>query len=566
MWHEARRSERKVHDMMDAARKRAQRRAVYLAKRRGDPQQSIQVSGSRCRMYRDDGLYQATQDQQGLIPWNGKQDIMIDRFDGRALLDFIRDSDSRRIRVPDKTEEEEELEEFVNFERYRDLIKHRRRGFTDEDGLQHVHLEMEAKNVALFGLDSRSQPAQPPANKGAYSQVGFSYDGEGKQETQYSDGDDNDEDEDEDEDDDEDFNSDDSNDEGMDLIAKDFGVKRYGWLVFMDKKAKEEERRQKEIVKGDPAMKKLSRKDRRKASQIEREREREVARGVGSRVLHHDPYRESRRSPTYEAYPRSRRHACCTSLILLATMFTLLTFFIASVRSRSRSYSPSRSRRHARGAHSDDVPRSKSRAPKIEYITEFGGAGEGAEPKIVGYSPPPSPRSEAGSLNRPSSGHILEALHVDPASGVSLDKEKNSKLPKPPASTSSALAKLSKATGSGSLSKQPAEKKETPQERLKRIMSKQLNKQIKKDTAVEMAKKREQDRQRLEKLAETNRLSRYRRRSRSRSYSRSPPRRHRRSRSPSRGKSSRRRHYSRSRSPSRSPSYSRSLSRSRSPR
>lgn len=79
-------------------------------------------------MYRDDGLYQATQDQQGLIPWNGKQDILIDRFDGRALLDFIRDSDSRRFRVQEKTEEEEELEEFVNFERYRDLIKHRRRG------------------------------------------------------------------------------------------------------------------------------------------------------------------------------------------------------------------------------------------------------------------------------------------------------------------------------------------------------------------------------------------------------------------------------------------------------
>lgn len=66
MWHEARRSERKVHDMMDAARKRAQRRAVFLAKRRGDPQQSIQVIGNRCRTYRDDGLYQATQDQQGL--------------------------------------------------------------------------------------------------------------------------------------------------------------------------------------------------------------------------------------------------------------------------------------------------------------------------------------------------------------------------------------------------------------------------------------------------------------------------------------------------------------------
>ncbi|RWW21477.1 hypothetical protein BHE74_00011503 [Ensete ventricosum] len=115
MWHEARRSERKVHDLMDAARKRAQRRAVYLAKRRGDPQQLLQVAGSRCRVYRDDGLYQAAQDQQGL-------------FDGRALLDFIRDSSSRAYRVQERTEEEEEVEEFVNFERYRDLIKLRRRG------------------------------------------------------------------------------------------------------------------------------------------------------------------------------------------------------------------------------------------------------------------------------------------------------------------------------------------------------------------------------------------------------------------------------------------------------
>lgn len=47
----------------------------------------------------------------------------------------------------------------------------------------------------------------------------------------------------------------------------------------------------------------------------------------------------------------------------------------------------------------------------------------------------------------------------------------------PLGSASSALAKLSKATSSGSLFKQQGEKKETPQERLKRIMDKQLNKQ-----------------------------------------------------------------------------------------
>lgn len=68
-------------------------------------------------------------------------------------------------------------------------------------------------------------------------------------------------------------------------------------------------------------------------------------------------------------------------------------------RSRSRSYSPSHPRRHARGVHSDDGHRSKDRAPKIEYITEFGGS-DGDEPKFAGYSPPPSPPSQADALNR----------------------------------------------------------------------------------------------------------------------------------------------------------------------
>lgn len=107
-------------------------------------------------------------------------------------------------------------------------------------------------------ISGRSQLPQPPANKGSYSQVGFSYDGDGKEEVRYSGADDNEDDDDEDEEDEEedeeDFNSDDSNDEGMDKIAKEFGVKRYGWLVYMDKKAKEEEKRQKEVIKGDPAI------------------------------------------------------------------------------------------------------------------------------------------------------------------------------------------------------------------------------------------------------------------------------------------------------------------------
>lgn len=250
---------------------------------------------------------------------------------------------------------------------------------TDEEGLQHIMQELEAKIAAPLVSDRShpAAPAAPAAGKGSYSQVGFSYEADGKGESYFAEDDDNDDDDDDEEEDedDEEFNSDDSNDEGMDIIAKEFGVKRYGWLVYMDKKAKEEEKKQKEVVKGDPAIRKLSRKERRKASQIERERERETARITGTRVLHHDPYRETRRSPSYEAYPRSRR-------------------------SRSRSYSPSYSRRHSRGSFADDVHRSKSRAPKIEYITEFGGSDDTEEPKLAGVSPPQSPPSQADSLNR----------------------------------------------------------------------------------------------------------------------------------------------------------------------
>ncbi|XP_042438578.1 CLK4-associating serine/arginine rich protein-like [Zingiber officinale] len=541
MWHEARRSERKVHDLMDAARKRAQRRAVYLAKRRGDPQQLLQVAGTRCRVHRDDGLYQAAHDQQGLIPWNGKQDILIDRFDGRALLDFIRDHSSRNSRVQHKTEEEEEVEEFVNFERYRDLIKLRHRGFSDEDGLQHVQQELEAKHTLPFPFE-RPQVAQPSVSKGLYSQVGFSYKGDAHDESQNVDSENEDED-DEDEEEEKDFSSDDSNDERMETIAKEFGIKRYNWLVYMDKKAKEEEKRQKEIIKGDPAIRKLSRKERRKASQMEREKERETARMIGW-APHHDPYRESRRSPTYDAYPRSKR---------------------SRSRSRSRSYSPSQSRRHDRSSHGDNGHRSKSKPPKIEYITEFGGLHDLDDQKF-GVSPPSSPL-QADPMNRPSGGRILEALHVDPASSLSLEQEKSAKMLRPSmtisSKSSSAIAKLSKTPIEGSSKTQQGEKKETPQERLKRIMSKQLNKQIRKDNAAEMAKRRELEKQRQEKLAEASRISRYSRhsRSRSRSCSSSPPRRRRYSRSHSRSRSPRR-YYSRSGSHSRSPS-PRSRSRTR---
>ncbi|KAL6621333.1 hypothetical protein ACP70R_033765 [Stipagrostis hirtigluma subsp. patula] len=180
------------------------------------------------------------------------------------------------------------------------------------------------------------------------------------------------------------------------------------------------------------------------------------------------------RSPSYEAYSRGRRS-----------------------RSQSRSRSPSYSRRHGRGTHAESSYRSKPKIPKVEYITEFGGSEESSEPKVAGISPPSSPirtdvpiRSgistfnickytledifSAGAYCHDPGSQILEALHSDPA--LSVEQERGAKTLKPLASTS-ALAKLSKGASGGTGKNPQTEKKERPQERLKRIMSKQLNKQ-----------------------------------------------------------------------------------------
>jgi splicing factor, arginine/serine-rich 16 len=107
--------------------------------------------------------------------------------------------------------------------------------------------------LMIILISCRPQSSQPPASKGAYSQVGYSYKGDGNEESEDLNSDDEDKEE-EDEEDDKDFSSDDSSDERMESIAKEFGVKRYNWLIYMDKKAKEEEKRQKEIIKGDPSI------------------------------------------------------------------------------------------------------------------------------------------------------------------------------------------------------------------------------------------------------------------------------------------------------------------------
>ena len=70
----------------------------------------LRIDGRSCSVSLNDEQYQAVQGMEGMIPMNGQQDNLIDRFDGRALLDFYREPVIGR-QTKHKTEDELELEE-----------------------------------------------------------------------------------------------------------------------------------------------------------------------------------------------------------------------------------------------------------------------------------------------------------------------------------------------------------------------------------------------------------------------------------------------------------------------
>ncbi|CAI5531248.1 unnamed protein product [Closterium sp. Naga37s-1] len=401
MWHEARRSEKRVHEMMDAAKKRAERRADQRSRRAGDPTQLLRVAGTKLRLAHDSAVYQSAQDLSGLsvtpypstlsryqisglrglsvtpypstlsldsrrgglsdlpalryfrhvfryanappfflpscclpslfsplhlaflcfalccfwlclapsavlrvpyssllslvwcgasrstpldgpcsIPWNNREDTLIDRYDGRAMLDFIREYDPHRHGSRELTEqqEEEEEEEACNFERYRDLVRLGWHAKTEQEGLQQVEREMEARANAQLKANRPKLPtaaagsaATPAAGKGAYANMPFSY---GSSDNNA--GDCNEEEEEEDEEDEEEEEEGDGG-EGGDVeeygwmspggrqrladMAERYGIEEYGRHMDLAVSALEKEKRMRQMAGNDSRP---SRKERKK--------------------------------------------------------------------------------------------------------------------------------------------------------------------------------------------------------------------------------------------------------------------------------------------------------------
>jgi hypothetical protein len=73
------------------------------------PVNILAIEGRACKLYRNAEQHQSLERMDGMLPWNGQQDNMIDRFDGRALLDFYRESDGVSRDRP-KTADDRRLE------------------------------------------------------------------------------------------------------------------------------------------------------------------------------------------------------------------------------------------------------------------------------------------------------------------------------------------------------------------------------------------------------------------------------------------------------------------------
>ncbi|CAF3358969.1 unnamed protein product [Rotaria sp. Silwood1] len=124
-------------------------------------EEELIVFGYSCKLFRDDFSAKAIDRGQSLIPWNGDENVMIDRYDCRGHLSDLTLWDSDLIRNKQSNneenflnEEEKRIEEECDQERYLELYRN-----IEKEALQH---EETIKRIN--------------SDKNAYNQVGYTYD------------------------------------------------------------------------------------------------------------------------------------------------------------------------------------------------------------------------------------------------------------------------------------------------------------------------------------------------------------------------------------------------------
>src|SRR3569623_1011770 len=89
MWHEARKQEKVIRNQMVDSVKRNERRRNFYESIRKDPEEFMQIHGRKSPIHMDHVLARNANSSNTLRKWQGDPNILIDRFDVRAHLDYI---------------------------------------------------------------------------------------------------------------------------------------------------------------------------------------------------------------------------------------------------------------------------------------------------------------------------------------------------------------------------------------------------------------------------------------------------------------------------------------------
>ncbi|XP_051164079.1 CLK4-associating serine/arginine rich protein isoform X2 [Leptopilina boulardi] len=165
MWHEARKQEKKIRGMLVDYRRRAERRRDYYEKIKSDPTQFLQLHGRPCKIHLDAAVATAADSPANMMPWQGNEDNLIDRFDVRAHLDWIPDaSQSLEVDIALTSEDRH-----INYERYRIIVQNEFLGVTEEKFLHQIHLEEQ------FGSSTKPDSVKDKKRSTNNAAIGYNY-------------------------------------------------------------------------------------------------------------------------------------------------------------------------------------------------------------------------------------------------------------------------------------------------------------------------------------------------------------------------------------------------------
>ncbi|KAG9434801.1 CLK4-associating serine/arginine rich protein isoform X1 [Apis mellifera carnica] len=149
-------------------RRRAERRRDYYEKIKSDPTQFLQLHGRPCKIHLDPAIATAGDSPANMMPWQGNEDNLIDRFDVRAHLDWIPEApDSIDVDIALTSEDRH-----INYERYRIIVQNEFLGVTEEKFLHQIHLEEQ------FGSSTKLDAARDKKKSCNNVAIGYNYETE----------------------------------------------------------------------------------------------------------------------------------------------------------------------------------------------------------------------------------------------------------------------------------------------------------------------------------------------------------------------------------------------------